>query len=77
MIVIREFIRAGGANTNDSQLMSLVRGRMLGSPHHEQRGWLQEVELMLDAYATKPQMEAAARLRTVLKQLSTEVAGAA
>ncbi len=73
MIVIREFVRTGGVGMSDSQLVSAVRERMVLAPVHVQRGWLREVELVLDGYGTPPQLAAATRLRSVLSLLASEV----
>lgn len=73
MIVIRDFVKNGGTAMSDSQLLSVVRERMPNAPTEQQHGWLREVELVLDGYATKPQLEAAARLRGVLALLAAEV----
>ncbi len=74
MIEIREFMKSGGGATSDGQLTTMVRARMLTAPPAQQRSWLREVDLLLDGYATKPQLEAGERLRGVLRHLATEVA---
>lgn len=73
MIAIREFVKSGGKDVSDSGLKSLIRERMLLTPLLQQRDWLKQVELMLDAYGGQNQVEAAARVRGALKELATEV----
>ena len=73
MIAIREFMKTGGAAVNDDQLISMMRARMHMEPLNQRSGWLQEIELLLDAYGTRPQLAAAARMRDVLKQLAGEI----
>lgn len=70
---IREFVRSGGGVVGDDELLTMIRAGMLMAPLNQQRSWLKEVELTLDAYGTKPQLEAAARVRGVLQHLSAEL----
>ncbi len=73
MIAIREFVRTGGADRSDSQVTDLIRERMLMAPLFQQKEWLNQVELMLDAYGVQHQVDAADRVRDVLKKLAAEV----
>lgn len=67
---IREFVRSGGNAVNDADLMALLRAGMTMEPMHDQRGWLRDVELALDAYDSGPQVAAAERVRTALATLA-------
>ncbi len=73
MIAIREFIRTGGKDLNDHDVKGLIRERMIMAPLAQQKDWLKQVELMLDAYGIQHQREAADRVRVALKELATEV----
>lgn len=69
---IREFVRSGGG-VSDTDLLTMIRAGMLMAPLGQQRGWLSEVELALDAYGTQQQVDAASRVREVLVQLRSEL----
>lgn len=68
-------MRTGGSETGAEALEALLRTEMSNIPLPQQRTWLREVELLLDGYATKPQLEAAARIREVLERLKSEMKG--
>jgi hypothetical protein len=73
MIAIREFVRSGGNELNDEAVTALIRERMLLAPLFQQKDWLKQVELMLDAYGGQHQVSAADRVREALKALVVEV----
>ena len=70
---IREFVRSGGGAVSDSDLMTMVRAGMLMSPLDQQRSWLREVDLALDAYGHETQTGAAVRVRDALRHLEAEL----
>jgi hypothetical protein len=72
MFSIRDFLVSGGKQT-DRDLAELIRGQMLAKPTRNQREWLQGIALSLDGYRLPDQRAKAARVKSVLTKLASEL----
>ncbi len=60
-----------GADTDDTQLASLIRSSMLAQLERERPNWLKQIELGLDGYGDRHR-DTAARIRNILRMLALE-----
>ena len=71
MIRIREFIRSGGAMSDDD-LTRMLKDRLSSMTAAERPEWLHQVELAMDGYGGDVQRAAVSRVRSALDDIGPD-----